>query len=258
MQRFWSLLFLLVPVGCVGVFAVAPWMGWWLPDVLSTYGPEIDHLFNVILVITGVTFVATELVLAWCLFRYGNRNQKAKYQHGQHTLEVVWTLVPAGILIFIALYQLRAWTEIKYHSHFPNQGMTPLARVTARQFEWRVRYPGADGQFDTLDDLEVVNELHCPVDEPVVIQLRSMDVLHSFFVPVFRIKQDAVPGMNIPVWFQATKAGQYDLACAELCGWGHYQMRGQVTVHASRAEFESWLAETARQQNYAGEVAAAR
>ena len=258
MHKFWSLLFLLVPIGCVGVFVVAPAMGWWLPEALSSYADEIDHLFYVILVITGIAFIATQLVLAYCLFRFGGEDRKATFQHGQHTLEMAWTVVPALILIFIAFYQLRAWAEIKFPSHFPKAALNkPIARVTARQFEWRIRYPGPDGQFDTIDDLEVVNELHVTVDEPAVIQLRSMDVLHSFWVPLFRIKQDAVPGMQIPVWFQPTRHGTYDLACAELCGWGHYKMRGQVTVHESRAEFESWLEEARARQEYAGEVAAA-
>ena len=235
-----------------------PWQGWWLPPQLSTFADEIDHLFNLILVITAIAFIATQLVLAYCLFRFGEGDRKATFQHGHHTLELVWTVVPALILIFIAFYQLRAWAEIKYVSKFPEEAMAkPVARVTARQFEWRVRYPGPDGEFDTLDDLEVVNELHVPLGEPTVINLRSMDVLHSFWIPMFRIKQDAVPGMEIPVWFEPTEASVYDLVCAELCGWGHYKMRGQVTVHQDRADFESWLEEAREKQEYAGEVAQA-
>ena len=258
MHKFWSLLFLLVPVGCIALCVIAPWMGWWLPEQLSTYADDIDHLFNLILVITGIAFIATQLVLAYCLFRYGGQDRKATYQHGHHTLELVWTVVPSLILIFLAFYQLRAWAEIKFESKFPAEAReNPLARVTGRQFEWRIRYPGPDGEFDTIDDLEIVNELHVPLGEPVVIHLQSMDVLHSFYIPLFRIKQDAVPGMNIPVWFEATKEGTYDLACAELCGWGHYMMRGLVTVHKDRAEFNSWLDELRTEQEYAGEVAQA-
>jgi cytochrome c oxidase subunit 2 len=85
-----------------------------------------------------------------------------------------------------------------------------------------------------------VNDLHLPVDEDVLVQLKSMDVLHSFFLPNLRVKQDAVPGMKIPVWFKAKETGEYDLVCAELCGWGHYKMKGRVTF-VTRPEFDAWL-----------------
>ncbi|NBW86623.1 MAG: cytochrome c oxidase subunit II, partial [Planctomycetia bacterium] len=90
------------------------------------------------------------------------------------------------------------------------------------------------------DDLFLTNDLHVPVDEDVLIQLKSMDVLHSFFLPHVRIKQDAVPGMKIPVWFKARQEGAFDIVCAELCGWGHYKMKGRVT-YESRAKFDAWL-----------------
>ena len=86
----------------------------------------------------------------------------------------------------------------------------------------------------------LVNDLHVPVDEDILVQLKSMDVLHSFFLPNLRIKQDAVPGMKIPVWFKATETGEYDLVCAELCGWGHYKMKGRITIE-SREDFDAWL-----------------
>jgi cytochrome c oxidase subunit 2 len=112
--------------------------------------------------------------------------------------------------------------------------------VIARQFEWRLRYPGRDGVIGTTDDVYVVNDLHLPVNEDILISLKSMDVLHSFFLPNMRVKQDAVPGMDIPVWFRATKEGEYDLVCAELCGWGHYKMKGRVTIE-TRAKYDEWL-----------------
>ena len=126
--------------------------------------------------------------------------------------------------------------------------MAPTVEVVARQFEWRLRYPGRDGMLGTRDDLFLTNDLHLPVDEDVLVQLKSMDVLHSFFLPNLRIKQDAVPGMKIPVWFKAKETGQFDIVCAELCGWGHYKMKGRVTIE-SRADFDRWLAKTyARQE----------
>ncbi len=160
----------------------------------------------------------------------------AEFTHGSHNLEVTWTLIPAAALLFIAIMQMSAWEEAKMKKpHRP-----ALARVTARQFEWRIQYPGPDGQLDTSDDLFTVNELAIPVDEEVVIDLESMDVLHSFFLPNMRVKQDAVPGSTIPVWFKSTRAGEYDIVCAELCGWGHYKMKGRLLV-LTRPEYEKWL-----------------
>ena len=120
--------------------------------------------------------------------------------------------------------------------------------MTARQFEWRFRYPGEDGILGTKDDLFDVNELHVPVGEETLVSLKSMDVLHSFYLPNLRVKQDAVPGMKIPVWFRAMKIGEYDIPCAELCGWGHYKMKGRLVVQ-SRADFEKYLAELKTRQD---------
>jgi cytochrome c oxidase subunit 2 len=116
--------------------------------------------------------------------------------------------------------------------------------VTAKQFEWNVTYPGTDGQLGTADDFTERNQMRVPVDRTVHVTLAAEDVIHSFFLPSLRVKQDAVPGMTIPVWFEATKAGSYVLGCAELCGLGHYRMRGTVHVLAE-AEFDSWYGEKA-------------
>jgi cytochrome c oxidase subunit 2 len=112
--------------------------------------------------------------------------------------------------------------------------------VTAKQFEWNVTYPGADGQLNTADDFVKRNRMDLPAGRNVVVTLASEDVIHSFFVPEFRVKQDAVPGMHIPVWFNVTQAGEYVLGCAELCGNQHYRMRGTVVVHDGPA-FDRWL-----------------
>ena len=122
-----------------------------------------------------------------------------------------------------------------------------IVEVTGRQFEWRLRYAGADGVIGTPDDIYGVNDLHLPVDENVVIQIKSMDVLHSFFLPHVRVKQDVVPGMKQFVWFRANKAGVYDIVCAELCGWGHYKMRGKMTLEP-REKFDAWLAKQRDEQ----------
>ena len=154
-------------------------------------------------------------------------------------------MVPAIILAYIVWAQYGTWANIKYQRNFPD--VPVLAEVTAQQFDWRFRYAGADGVYNTPDDVHSVYELHVPVNEPVVVDLLSRDVLHSFFLPQLRVKQDAVPGLRIPIWFEATKIGAYDLACAELCGWGHYKMAGKLIVE-SRADFDAWLSATAAEQ----------
>jgi cytochrome c oxidase subunit 2 len=235
---FWSLLFLAVPILGVAVFAVAPSIDVWLPRDVSEHGRHIDNLFLFILALTGVVFIATEVLLFWFIWKYdeSKATSPAKYIHGSHTLEVVWTIIPAVVLLFLAIYQMNTWADVKMRRPV----MAPTVEVVARQFEWRLRYPGRDGQLGTPDDLFLVNDLHLPIDEDVLVQLKSMDVLHSFFLPNLRIKQDAVPGMKIPVWFKATETGEYDIVCAELCGWGHYKMKGRVTL-VTRPEFDAWL-----------------
>jgi len=243
--KFWSLLFLLVPILGVGLFVWAPFNNHWLPRDVSTHGYQIDHLFNFILGLTGVVFIATEFLLFWFLWRYDRTTNTSpvKFTHGSHNLEIVWTILPAATLLFIAIYQMNAWAEVKMHK----PDMEPTVEVTARQFEWRLRYPGKDGKIGTKDDIYHVNELHVPVDEMILVNLESADVLHDFFLPHLRIKQDAVPGTTIPVWFRATQPGEYDLVCAELCGWGHYKMKGRLFVE-SRSDYERWLADLETKQ----------
>jgi cytochrome c oxidase subunit 2 len=217
----------------------------WLPRDVSEHGWQIDHLWNFILVLTGLVFVATEGALVMFLWKYAKESnpEPVKYTHGSHNLEVVWTILPAATLLFIAIYQMNAWADIKMRK--PN--MAPSLEVLARQFEWRFRYPGADGKLDTPDDVYAVNEFHVPVDEDVLVSLKSADVLHDFFLPNLRIKQDAVPGMMIPVWFRAMETGKYDLVCAELCGWGHYKMKGRMIVEP-REVFDAWLEKMRKEQ----------
>jgi cytochrome c oxidase subunit 2 len=236
--KIWSLFFLLVPILGVACFVAGPIYGLWLPQDISQHGHTIDHLFYFILWLTGVVFIATEVVLAWFLWKYDGRDaaRPVQFTHGSHALELVWTILPAFTLLFIAIYQMNAWADSKIRK----PRIDPVVEVTGRQFEWRLRYPGPDGKFDTLDDVHVVNDLHLPVNEEILIDLKSMDVLHSFFLPNMRVKQDAVPGMRIPVWFRALEAGQFDLVCAELCGWGHYKMKGRLTIE-SRDAFDRWL-----------------
>lgn len=240
-----TLLFLAVPILGVWTFVHADEWRLWFPPMLSTYGGKIDQLFDVILWMVTVTFIGTEVLLVWFVYRYSRKDSsRAIYTHGNHKLEMVWTAIPAVLMVIIAFSQMEAWAKVKIN--FPKDGPYtvehPLMEVYASQFDWRVRYPDAQGNFEGTDVIEVPYDITVPVDTPVVLRLKSRDVLHSFFVPVFRLKQDAVPGMNIPVWFQATETGDYDLICAELCGWGHYKMAGRIHV-LPKDEFDRWLAE---------------
>jgi cytochrome c oxidase subunit 2 len=215
--------------------------GWLLSEPVSTFGAEIDSIYYVILVITAVIFVLVEVGLVVFLVKYRHREgRRAEYSHGNTKLEAVWTVVPFILVMAIAWMSMDVWLEAKMASHAPGDAL-PL-RVTAKQFEWNVTYPGLDEKLDTADDFVKRNQLHLPVGRAVRIDLGSEDVIHSFFLPEFRVKQDAIPGMIIPVWFEATTAGEYALGCAELCGLGHYRMRGSVTVHESAA-FDSWVTE---------------
>lgn len=239
-----TLLFLAVPVLGIWTFVKAPDWGLWFPPHVTSYGAEIDRLFYVILVMVTITFALTEGLLVWFLFRFSRGSkEKAVYSHGNHKLEMVWTAIPAVLLVFIAFSQMSAWNKVKIH--FPEGEFSvdrPLMEVYASQFDWRARYPDANGDFRSADAVESAFDIYVPEDTPVVLRLRSRDVLHSFFVPRFRVKQDAVPGMSIPVWFEANEPGSYDLICAELCGWGHFKMAGKIHV-LPRDEFDAWLSD---------------
>jgi cytochrome c oxidase subunit 2 len=247
MRLIFTVLLLAVPVLGVWTFVQAEAWHTWFPQNVSSFGDEIDWLFDLIMWMVGVVFVVTEVALAWFVFKYSKpRADKGVYTHGNHNLELVWTAIPAIALLVIAFTQMRTWADIKFERNFPSAGPysleRPIAEVWASQFDWRFRYPGADGRFGTVDDLENAFEFVVPVDTDVVFDLRSRDVIHSFFVPEFRLKQDALPGHTIPVWFRAGKTGLYDLVCAELCGWGHYKMAGRVRV-VTQAEYDRWLDE---------------
>lgn len=270
MGRFWSLLFLSVPIlGTLAfVFAIAgvgPFLDHWLPENVNDYGGVVDQLFMFILYLTGVIFIGTGVALFWFMWKYdAARNaQPSVYMHGSHALEIVWSVLPAATLLFIAIYQMNAWADQKMRRPVAEVGpdgiegtdddvlKAPIVEVTGRQFEWRIRYAGKDNVIGTPDDVHQVNDLHLPVDEDVVIQIKSMDVLHSFFLPHVRVKQDVVPGMKQFVWFHGNKPGIYDIVCAELCGWGHYKMRGKMTLE-SREKFDAWLAGQYAEQERSG------
>jgi cytochrome c oxidase subunit 2 len=211
---------------------------WMLPEGFSTVSGDIDFIYYVILWITGVIFVGTEALLIYFLVRYRHvEGRKATFHHGSTRVEVVWTMIPLFIVIGLGIMSKGVWDRVK--REVPPGGLGYI--VTARQFEWNTTYPGPDGALGTADDFSTLNALHAPVGRPIVLTLRAEDVLHSFFIPEFRIKQDAVPGRDITVWFEATQPGEYTLGCAELCGIGHTTMNGAVTIYTA-ADYQAWAA----------------
>jgi len=227
-----------------------PIEGYWLPEQASTYAAKIDDLFNGILYLTGFVFVVTELLLVFFLIKYRRQEgRKAVYSHGNHKLEMIWTLIPALILAIIAFVQKSTWDDIK--SKIPEGSDTIQVKNYAEQFQWNFRYAGPDGKWGTKDDLFEMNNLVVPVNKNIVIEQTSKDVIHSFFLPYMRLKQDTVPGMQIKVWFNATKTTKdmqsrrsgdwnYEIVCAELCGNQHSQMKGIMKV-LEPAEYDEWL-----------------
>ncbi len=241
MRYWWSFLFGITALLITGASLYAPHNSeWWLPNNVSTLGRDVDRLFMLVVWITGAVFVGTMLAIVWVTWRGVPRPGKhAVYFHGSQKLELIWTLIPAVILVYITWAQMGTWADIKFNSRKPS--VSPLAEVTGRQFQWVMRYPGPDGKLNTVDDLHLINDLHFVKNTPVLIQLKSADVIHSFFLPRMRIKQDAVPGLSIPVWFDSAESGRFELVCAELCGWGHYKMKGLVTVHDTQDDFDAWM-----------------
>jgi cytochrome c oxidase subunit 2 len=211
----------------------------WLPEDVSTFGPDIDSLFYLIYYITAATFIlVTVLMVVFVVMYRQQEGRRATYTHGNTTLEIIWTIIPAAILIVLSFMSVSTWARVKRHA--PDSDFE--LQVTAKQFNWEVVYPGADRQFGTQDDVKFDNDLHVPVNKVVRIQLQSSDVIHSFFLPNLRLKQDAVPGRNILVWFEATKPGKYELPCAELCGFGHSGMKGWLFVHTPE-DYTKWAEE---------------
>lgn len=234
-----------------------------IPHAADTYGDEIDKLYYMIYWITIATFIGVQAALVYFLIKYRARPgqdgevPKAKYSHGDHTLELIWTLTPAAMLLFIALVQRDTWMDIK--TQFPDPQDPAVVKIEgrAKRFNWEWLYAGKDGKFDTKDDF-VSPVLVVPVDHKILLQVRSKDVIHSFFLPHFRVKQDIVPGLTIPIWFKPIKtteeyalehgyplvgerAFQYEVVCAELCGNSHFNMRGTLDV-LERTAYDEWVA----------------
>lgn len=248
MSKLQGLLFALATVVLV-VVATVLFARDWLPPLASDR-IAIDQAINLTLWVTGIVFIITNLMLAWFAYRYQDaEGARAEYWHDNAKLEITWTGATAVVMLVFMFAALNLWADVQ--SPAPDDAMQ--VEVTGQQFRWVVRYPGPDGAFGRLDvnlidldsenyigvdrsdpagadDVIAVNTLQLVRDRPVRVRLRSTDVIHSFFLPGFRVKQDAMPGLVIETWFVPTKDGDFEIACAEHCGLGHYQMRGFVNV----------------------------
>lgn len=210
----------------------------WLPENASTFGEDVDTLFAIIYYFTTGILLLVLLSLVTFLVLYRQRpGHKASYIKGNTRLEWMWTGVTLAFLIILVFLSRPLWATIKERPLPDSSAIT--AQVRGNQFNWVILYAGPDRQLGTDDDVQVENELHVPVNTDIWLSLASEDVIHSFFVPHLRLKQDAVPGREIPVWFQATRPGDYEIACAELCGFGHSTMRGWLHV-LPQDEYKAW------------------
>jgi len=223
---------------------------WWLPPSISEHGPALDRQFMLTIIIVGVAFTAAQVALGYLLWRYGDnkKGERALYTHGSNRLEVLWTVITAVVFVGVGLMGQSVWASLRLNAAPPGSNQV---EVVAQQFAWNFHYPGKDNLFGRTDpkfiddpnnyiglddsdpnaaDDSVVTTLAIPVGRPTELILRSKDVIHSFWVPPLRFKQDLVPGMAIRVHFTPTKVGKYELACAELCGQLHFKMKSYMLV----------------------------
>lgn len=251
MNRFWGILFLLVPILGLASFLLAannlfPLPNAWLPDNYSQSGIAIDKLFYLVHWICAFFFLGVGLLIVYCLWKFADpKRERAAYFKEHLGLELIWSIIPAAILLWLAFYQLNTWETQRVNRPMVQVGDTtvpkaPLVRVYAKQFGWEFKYAGADNTFDTIDDVSSENLMVVPSGEPIVLQLESRDVIHSFFVPQLRLKHDVVPGMTQFAWFTPTDNATMSIVCAELCGWGHYKMNATLKI-VPPAEFNNWM-----------------
>jgi cytochrome c oxidase subunit 2 len=237
---------------------------WWLPHGASAAAPWIDHQFAITYLLMGIVFVTAQVSLGYLVWKYRDRAGAApvSYSHGNNKLEVLWTVLTAILFIGLNLMGSHVWAAERFA---PAQVGSVPVEVTGMQFAWYFRYPGPDGKYGATDlrqidaslggagavgldasdpaskDDFVTGTMYLPVNREVDLTLHAVDVIHSFFVPSMRFKQDAVPGLAIRMHFTPTEVGEYEIACAELCGLGHYKMHGMLHV-VSQADFDRWQA----------------
>jgi cytochrome c oxidase subunit 2 len=222
-------------------------MGFGLPHDASQQGWRVDWLLGTTTIFVLIMFLVTVGWIGWACLRHG-RNHRAQYDRGSAAPAVVKAVL-LSLLIFgvvdgnLLVFGLRDLDDVFWNVDRANASPGAVRiEVNAHQWAWDTRYAGPDGKFNTPDDIVTLNDVRVPVGTPVVVQLASTDVIHSFALPNFRVKQDAVPGSINWLWFSAKEPGVFDIACAQHCGVHHYKMRGQLTV-LPRPEYEAWAAQ---------------
>lgn len=207
----------------------------------STYAGSIDNVILLIAVLTGFWFFAAEIVFFWLIWKFREKpDVKSEYLEGHEKHIKKWITIPHALVlvcdVFIIIGAVQVWYNVKQRLPEPDS----VVRVIGQQWAWTFQHPGADNELDTADDIFTVDELHVEVDRTYHFELQSRDVLHSFSVPVFRIKQDAIPGRSIMGWFEPTVTGEYDLQCAEICGIGHGVMAARIHIEDAN-QHANWI-----------------
>ena len=227
--------------------APQPEVGLGLPRDVSVEGHRIDWLIQVTMAFTVILFVIMCVWMLWAAIKH-NKDHVAEYDHGDARHQVRFAAGLSALIFFVVDGNLWVNSTIDVNEVFWNFTKAEAApnvvriEVNAHQWAWDARYAGPDGKFNTADDIIALNDIYVPVDAPVVLQLAAADVIHSFYLPNLRLKQDAMPGMLNKMWFQAKQVGQFDIACAQHCGTNHYKMKGTLHV-LSTEEFARWSAE---------------
>jgi cytochrome c oxidase subunit II len=251
-----SLLIAIMVAATVYVFAANLYPA---PPPITANGVLIDRQYDLTLYMTAVVFILSQLGLAYAIFRFRDRGQRATFTRGNNTLEMLWTSATIIVFIGVGIMGRRAWAETRFEAASID---AIKVEVTENQFAFNFRYPGPDGKFGRLDpklvsassgnplglDLNdpaakddiVVPTLTVPVNHQVELELRSQDVIHNFYVRELRLQQDAVPGMVIPIHFTATQTGKFEIVCTQLCGLGHYHMRSDLNV-VTEQEYQDFL-----------------
>lgn len=230
----------------------------WFPQSASSVAQEIDRLFWYSTAWTASVGLIVIGILAFFLVRYRQKiGRFAFYTHGNTKGALMLTLTLAALVFVLLDVNLAYNDHLVWQSMFGNPPSSSEAlkiQIMPEQYAWNVRYAGPDETFGTPDDIVTMNELHVVVDRPVIVQLSSKDVIHSFFLPNLRIKQDAVPGLVTSIYFVPEVKGPFNIACAEHCGLGHYRMKGAMVVESAE-EFQAWQAAQSQDLAASGTVA---
>jgi cytochrome c oxidase subunit 2 len=236
------------------------WLG--MPVAGAAHAGDVDEIMALVHWLMLVLFVGWSVFFVYVLVRFRRRAHPVARHDGLRGRWSTWLEggVLAAEIALLAFFSIPVWSSRV--DAFPAERESVVVRVVAEQFAWNVHYPGPDGRFGRTDiallgpanplgldrddaaakdDITTINQLHLPVNRPAIVYLSSKDMVHSFALPQMRVKQDAIPGLAQPVWFTPTQTGEWEIPCSQLCGLGHYRMRGFYTIHTGD-EYEAWLA----------------